>query len=104
MSEHENMDFETTAEETVESTPSKPSKSDASKKAKPAEKKKKGGFGRFMRELRSELKKVAWPTKKQTINNTGVVILMCLIVGSFVWIFDAIAGQVFKALLHLFAG
>lgn len=73
------------------------------KVSKPAEQKP-GLFariGKWVRELRSELKKVQWPTKKQTVNNTLVVIACVLIVGVCIWIFDAIALGVVNALLHL---
>jgi hypothetical protein len=32
-----------------------------------------------------ELKKVQWPTRKQTINNTLVVNLCVIVVGKFIW-------------------
>ena len=41
-------------------------------------------IGRWLRELKSELKKVQWPTKKQTINNTSIVIACCAVVGAFI--------------------
>lgn len=73
------------------------------KAAKP-EKKKPGFFGRiskWFRELKSELKKVQWPTMKQTLNNVGVVIVCVIIVGIFIWIFDSLAGGVVNALISL---
>ena len=75
----------------------------AEKKAKPAEKK--PGFfarvGKWLRELKSELKKVQWPTKKQTVNNTLVVIACIVVVGIFIWVFDAAAQLIINALLNL---
>ena len=68
------------------------------------EKKKPGFFARlskWFRELKSELKKVQWPTMKQTMNNVGVVIVCVLIVGVFIWIFDSLAGGVVNALISL---
>lgn len=100
MSEKEKQELETTANE-----PNKqPAKTDSAKKSKPSEKKTKsgGGLSRYLREMKSELKKVAWPSKKQTLNNTGTVIVCVIIVGIFVWIFDGIAGQFIGALLNLF--
>ena len=80
---------------------SKPAK--AEKKAKKDEK---PGFfqrvARWFREMKSELKKVVWPTPKQTINNTVIVIVCCIIVGICIWVFDALAGAVITALLDLF--
>ena len=72
------------------------------KKAKAPEKKKQGRVSRYFREMRSELRKVTWPTKSQTINNTGIVILCVIVVGACVWIFDALAGELISGLLRLF--
>ena len=86
MSEHEKL--EQTAEKAAPA-PAKPAKADKKKEAKP-------GFfsriGKWFKELRSELKKVQWPTRKQTINNTLIVIACVVIVGIFIWIFDFLAG------------
>lgn len=39
--------------------------------------------------MKAELKKVIWPTKKELINYTTVVIVMCVIVALVVWIIDS---------------
>ena len=58
---------------------------------------KQGGFSRltkgvakWFREMRSELKKVTWPTLPQVINNTGIVLLMMFIVGVVIGAFDLV--------------
>ena len=61
-----------------------------------------GGVRRYFRELRSELKKVSWPTPKQVMKNTLVVLLCVLVVGIFIWVFDLAAGMGIDALLGLF--
>ena len=69
--------------------------------------KKVGVFGRlvkWLRELKSELKKVQWPTGKQTVNNTIIVIICVIIVGIFIWVFDALASGVIGAIMALFKG
>ena len=75
-----------------------------------AKAKKEGGFsrrfkriGRWFREMRSELKKVVWPTPKQIAKNTAVVLLCVVVVGVFIWIFDWLAALVVKALINLFS-
>lgn len=57
---------------------------------------------KWCREMKSELKKVQWPTRSQTVNNTIIVILCVLVIGVFIWIFDALAVAVVKALINLF--
>ena len=56
---------------------------------------------KWLHELKVELKKVQWPTKKQTINNTGIVIACCAVVGAFIWIFDFVANGAIKGLISL---
>ncbi len=71
------------------------------KKASPAQSR---GIGRWFREMRSELKKVVWPTGKQTMKHTVTVIGCVIVVGAFIWAFDALATLVISALLDLTSG
>ena len=102
MSENEKLEQ---AAEKAAPAPAKPAKADKKKDAK-TEKKSKPGFfariGKWFKEMKSELKKVQWPTKKQTINNTVIVIVCCIILGICIWLFDWLAGSVIRALLDLF--
>ena len=50
------------------------------------------GVTKYFRELRSELKKVVWPTLPQVLKNTLIVVLCVLVVGVFIWVFDYVAG------------
>ena len=79
--------------------------SDKAKKDKKPEKKSKPGFfariGKWLKDMKSELKKVQWPTRKQTINNTLIVIACVVFVGIFIWIFDFIATNAIDVLLTL---
>lgn len=42
----------------------------------------------FLREVKVELKKVAWPSKKQTIGSTAVVLILVFIISAFLGIVD----------------
>ena len=103
MSEKEKMNQDG-AEEKAKET--KPAKADKEKAKAKADKEKKPGVGkriaRFFRELRSELKKVSWPTRADTLKKTGIVIVCVIVVGIIVWIFDGIASSVIDALISLF--
>ena len=61
-------------------------------------------FAKWFREMKSELKKVVWPTKKQLIHNTIIVIIVCIIVGICIWVFDAVGGVVVNGLITLVRG
>ncbi|MFW5648230.1 MAG: preprotein translocase subunit SecE [Candidatus Alkaliphilus sp. MAG34] len=49
-------------------------------------------FGRFLKAVRSELKKVIWPNRKELINNTVVVIVSVTLVIIALWVLDSIFG------------
>ena len=60
-----------------------------------------GSIRRYFRELRSELKKVVWPTPQQVLKNTLIVAACVLVVGVFIWLFDAVANIGIDALITL---
>lgn len=47
-------------------------------------------IGRFFKDIKGEVKKIVWPTSKQVVNGTIVVIVMVLVVGLFIWGLDSI--------------
>lgn len=42
----------------------------------------------FLREVKVELKKVAWPTRKQTVGSTVVVLILVMIISLFLGVID----------------
>ena len=66
-----------------------------------AEEKKKDR-GRWFREMKSELKKVVWPTRKTVVANTGTVLLCSLVIGACIWIFDFVAISAVQMILSVF--
>ena len=52
--------------------------------------------GRFVRESWAELKKVEWPSRSQVVQGTVVVIIACVIVGTYLYAAD----QIFKPLVR----
>ena len=58
-------------------------------------------IGKWFREMKSELKKVVWPSPKQLLNNSLVSLGMMVISAIVVWGFDEIAQLLVKALLTL---
>ena len=75
------------------------------KKDKKSEKKSKPGFfariKQWFKETKAELKKVQWPTWKQTLNNTLIVIAFCVVVGVCIFLFDKLADGLLNALINL---
>lgn len=107
MSDMENKDTAQAAASAPESE-AKAAKTDTDSKNKAAKKakdKKPGFFDRlkrWFREMRSELKKVSWPTAKATMKNVGIVIVCVIIVGLVIGVFDVLVKAVVDALLNLF--
>ncbi|MCC8130657.1 MAG: preprotein translocase subunit SecE [Oscillospiraceae bacterium] len=54
--------------------------------------KKQNRIVKFCKDLISEIKKVVWPSRKQVLNNTGVVLLVCVISGAALFAVDSIFG------------
>ena len=63
---------------------------------------KKKDRGLWFREMKSELKKVVWPTPDKVAKNTGTVLLYSAVFGAFVWVFDGVAALFIKTLLEVF--
>lgn len=58
-------------------------------------------IARWFREMKSELKKVIWPTPQQTVKNTVVALVVMAIAAVVIWGFDSLAGAGVKALIRL---
>ena len=52
------------------------------------------GVAKFVRDTRSELKKVVWPSKEDTKKNTTVVLVVVIIAAAVLFILDAIFGGI----------
>lgn len=58
-----------------------------------ASKEKKVSFkrpGKFFKEVKSELKKVVWPSRKQVVNNTLIVLALVILIGLFIFGLDTL--------------
>ena len=56
-------------------------------------------IGKWFRELKSECRKIVWPTREQTINNTLVVLASVVIIGIFIWVLDIVFSLGIQTLL-----
>jgi len=90
-------------EESAEETKARKT-ADKAAAAKGGDKKKarkKNPLARWFREMRSELKKVVWPTPKQITNNTAVSLAVMLASAIVIWAIDQIGAQIFSAFIRL---
>lgn len=53
----------------------------------------------FVREANIERRKVVWPTRKETVQTTGIVIAMVTVVALFLWALDSILSVLIRIVL-----
>jgi preprotein translocase subunit SecE len=58
------------------------------------------GIGQFIGEIRSELRKVVWPTRREAFNLTALVIAISVVVGLILGVMDYAFAELFRALLR----
>ena len=56
-------------------------------------------IGQFLREVRIELSKVTWPTRKDTIASTSVVLVIVILIAAFLGIVDLGLSRLMRLLL-----
>ena len=54
---------------------------------------------KFLREVKSELKKISWPSKKELTANTIVVLVSVFFAATVIWLIDGFFAQILKAIL-----
>jgi preprotein translocase subunit SecE len=54
----------------------------------------------FLREVKVELKKVTWPSRKQTIGSTAVVIVLVMIISLFLGLVDVGLSSLIRVILQ----
>ena len=54
---------------------------------------------RYLKEVRSEMSKVIWPTREQAINLTSIVLTVMVAMGIFLGLIDYIFGQMIQLLI-----
>jgi preprotein translocase subunit SecE len=69
------------------------------RRAAQQEKRKRAGVRQFLREVRLELKKVDWPTRKELITYTVVVLVTITVLTSFVFAIDWVVAKLIFNLL-----
>jgi preprotein translocase subunit SecE len=57
-------------------------------------------FMEFLKEVRSEMRKVVWPSRPEVQSATVVVLVTVFIFAAYFWLIDNIIGRAIEALLH----
>ena len=53
----------------------------------------------FVRDARTEVRKVVWPTRRETLQTTGIVIVAVSLVALMLWMLDSLLGWLVRVLL-----
>ncbi len=61
--------------------------------------KKPGKIATFFRDLKTEFKRISWPSFKQVRNNTGIVIAFIIILGLFIAVVDFLFTYLYQFIL-----
>ena len=57
--------------------------------------------GQFIREVRREVSKVTWPSRKETTVSTGMVFLMVFVAALFFFLIDQVLSNLVKLILSI---
>jgi preprotein translocase subunit SecE len=55
----------------------------------------------FLSEVRGEVKKVTWPSKKEAMGGTAVVLVVVLLMAVFLGLVDVLLSKIVEALLNV---
>ncbi len=56
---------------------------------------------KFIREMVAEIKKIVWPGPKTVFRNSVIVLVLCLILGVFIWVVDFALGSLLNLVTSL---
>ncbi len=54
------------------------------------------------KELKSEIKKITWPNKKDILQKTGITLLVCAIMSVIIGIYDLVFNWIIRRLEDIF--
>ncbi len=57
------------------------------------------GFVRLLKDARVELRRVAWPTKQETVTTSWQILAVVVITSIFLWSFDYVLGWLMKMII-----
>lgn len=66
-----------------------------------AAKKPKKSPAKYFKEVKAEFKKVSWPSRKQVVNNTVVVLVSIVVSGVGLWLLDLLFTSAWSWLLKM---
>ena len=55
----------------------------------------------FVKESRTEVRKVVWPTRQETLQTTGLVIAMVAVVAVILWALDTLLAAIMRSVMSV---
>lgn len=55
----------------------------------------------FFKDYKSEIKKIVWPSRDNVVKNVIVVLIMCVVVGIFIWLLDWGLASLLKFIFNI---
>lgn len=52
-------------------------------------------FGKYLKDVRTELRRVSWPSRKDVLNSSVIVVVTLLFFMAFTFVIDNVASYVF---------
>ena len=52
-----------------------------------------------MKDARAEIRRVVWPKREETVQTTGIVLLLVIIFGLLLWLLDTLLGWFVSAVI-----
>lgn len=56
---------------------------------------------KFVREVRQEMRKVAWPTRKETMISTAMVLVLAAVAAVFFVLVDSVVGTLVRKIIGI---
>ena len=57
-----------------------------------------GRVKRYIREVKAELKRVIWPTKRELVSYAGIVFVTVIFVAALIWLLDTGFARLLKSI------
>jgi preprotein translocase subunit SecE len=55
----------------------------------------------FIKDSRIEMRKVVWPTRKETVNTTMIIVAVVLVAALILWLFDSLFMYLVRTILSI---
>jgi preprotein translocase subunit SecE len=56
-------------------------------------------FFQLFKEAKNEIRKVVWPTRQETLQTTGIVVVAVLVIGLLLWGLDSLLGWIISGFI-----